>query len=185
MAGKPKDKADAGKQKPEKVKRKSNAGSKSKYTDEFPALAEGYARQGLSDVDIAKNLGISLETYYSYQKKHPKFFEAIREGKKPADLIVENALYKRCVGCTVEEEHTEISKGENGKQVVKKKIIKRQLPPDVNAARYWLSNRQKERWSNNPETAKEIDDSLPNLVVVEIGLNDKVVDNTIVNGEKE
>jgi hypothetical protein len=184
MAGKPIDKAEAGKQKPEK-ERKSNAGSKSKYTDEFPALAEGYARQGLSDVDIAKNLGISLETYYSYQKKHPKFFEAIREGKKPADLIVENALYKRCIGCTVEEEHTEVSQGENGRKIVKKKIIKKQLPPDVNAARYWLSNRQKERWSNNPETAKEIDESLPNLVVVEIGLNDKVVDNTVIDGEKE
>ena len=185
MAGKPEKKVDAGKRKPEDEKRKSNAGSKSKYTSEFPSLAEGYARQGLSDADIAKNLGISIETYYTYQQKHPEFFEAIREGKKPADLIVENALYKRCIGCVIEEEHSEIIKGENGKPIIKKKIIKKQLPPDVNAARYWLSNRQKERWSNNPETAKEIDESLPNLVVVEIGLNDKIVDNDVVDGGKE
>ena len=57
---------------------------RSKYDDGFPEIAEGYARRGLSDADIAKNLGISLDAYYRYQKLYSEFYEAIRRGKRPA-----------------------------------------------------------------------------------------------------
>ena len=163
MAGKPTKKADAGKQRHDK-KRKSNAGAKSKYDDSLPEIAEGYARRGLSDADIARNLGISLETYYSYQKKYVEFFEAIKRGKRPANIIVENALYKRCVGFEYDEVTQEIGKDEKGKQVVKKKIVKKHIVPDVNAIRFWLINREPDLWktirdeleNDNIEKVKDI-----------------------------
>lgn len=148
MAGKPIDKVDAGKRKPEKVKRKSNAGAKSKYDDTLPEIAEGYARRGLSDADIAKNLGISLDAYYRYQKQFPEFYEAIKRGKRPANIIVENALYKRCVGFEYDEVTQEIGKDEKGKQVIRKKTVKKHVVPDVNAIRFWLTNREPELWKN-------------------------------------
>lgn len=154
MAGKPKKKVDAGKQKSEK-KRKSNAGARSKYDDGFPEIAEGYARRGLSDADIAKNLGISLDAYYRYQKLYSEFYEAIRRGKRPANIIVENALYKRCVGFEYDEVTQEIGKDEKGKQVVKKKIVKKHIVPDINAIRFWLTNREPELWKNIREDIED------------------------------
>lgn len=131
-----------------KKNNKDKSGAKSKYEDTFPEVAEGYARRGLSDSDIAKNLGISLQSYYDYQKKFPEFLEAIRRGKRPANIIVENALYKRCVGFEYDEVTQEIGKDEKGKQVVKKKIVKKHIVPDVNAIRFWLTNREPELWKN-------------------------------------
>ena len=68
MAGKPIDKAEAGKRKPEK-ERKSNAGAKSKYDENFPALIEGFARRGMTDKAIAEALGISQDTFYRFLKQ--------------------------------------------------------------------------------------------------------------------
>lgn len=145
MAGKPKSKADAGKQKPEK-ERKSNAGAKSKYDPALADIAEGYARRGLSDADIAKNLGISLDAYYRYQKQFPEFYEAIKRGKRPANIIVENALFKRCVGFEFEEPSTETYVDEKGKKHVKKKTTTKYIIPDINAIRFWLINREPDLW---------------------------------------
>ena len=168
MAGKPKSRVEAGKQKPEK-ERKSNAGAKSKYDSTFPEVAEGYARRGLSDSDIAKNLGISLQSYYDYQKKFPEFLEAIRRGKRPANIIVENALYKRCVGFEYDEVTQEVGKDEKGKQVVKKKITQKHVVPDVNAIRFWLTNREPELWKNfreesGAENIEEIKETLSEFI---------------------
>lgn len=127
---------------------KDKSGAKSKYKDTFPEIAEGYARRGLSDSDIAKNLGISLQSYYDYQKKYPDFLEAIQRGKRPANIIVENALYKRCVGFEYDEVTQEIGKDEKGKQVIRKKTVKKYVVPDVNAIRFWLTNREPELWKN-------------------------------------
>jgi hypothetical protein len=145
MAGKPIDKAEAGKQKPEK-ERKSNAGAKSKYDPSLAEIAEGYARRGLSDADIAKNLGISLDAYYRYQKQHSEFYEAIKRGKRPANIIVENALFKRCIGYVLEEPTTETYVDDKGKKQVKRKVVTRHIIPDINAIRFWLINREPELW---------------------------------------
>ena len=163
MAGKPKDKVDAGKQKPEK-KDKSNAGARSKYDDGFPEIAEGYARRGLSDVDIAKNLGISLDAYYRYQKLYSEFYEAIKRGKRPANIIVENALFKRCIGFEFDEPSIETFVDKNGKQHVKKKTTTKYIIPDINAIRFWLINREPDLWktirdeleNDNIEKVKDI-----------------------------
>ena len=145
MARKPNSKVEAGKQKPEK-KAKGNAGAKSKYDDALPEIAEGYARRGLSDVDIAKNLGISLDAYYRYQKQFPEFYEAIRRGKRPANIIVENALFKRCIGFEFVEPSTETYVDDKGKKHVKKKTTTKYIMPDINAIRFWLINREPDLW---------------------------------------
>ena len=163
MAGKPIVKADAGKQKSKK-KDKSNAGARSKYDDGFPEIAEGYARRGLSDVDIAKNLGISLDAYYRYQKLYSEFYEAIKRGKRPANIIVENALFKRCIGFEFDEPSTESYVDEKGKKHVKKKTTTKYIIPDINAIRFWLINREPDLWktirdeleNDNIEKVKDI-----------------------------
>ena len=55
--------------------------AKSKYDkDTFPLLAEGFAREGLNDEQIAEKLGITTTPYYNYQIKYEEFREAIKRG---------------------------------------------------------------------------------------------------------
>lgn len=58
-------------------------GRSEKYNDDFPLLAEDYARQGMKDIDIARKLGISKQTFYNYQKIYIDFLDSIKKGKAP------------------------------------------------------------------------------------------------------
>jgi len=138
--------------------------AKKKYIEEdFPLLAQSYARQGLNDKQVAKKLGISLSTYYQYQVDHSDFSEAIKKGKSPVDIKVENALLKRALGFEYEEIHTEyrrLDKKKGGKSkegeepkaiptMIKK--IKKFIPPDVGACAFHLKNRDPKRWTDKHE----------------------------------
>ena len=61
-------------------------------------LVEAWARNGLTDEQIAKNLGISKDTFYKYKKEHTDFSDSLKRGKEVIDIEVENALLKRALG---------------------------------------------------------------------------------------
>lgn len=153
MAGKPKKSGKTQDDKP----RKSNAGARIKYNEDFPLLAEGFARRGLSDTQIATNLNINIDTYYRYQKVYPEFYEAIKRGKGPIDIEVENALLKSALGYDYEEVHTEIVKGssDGSKQSLKKKIVKKHQPGNLGAQIFWLVNRLPMIWKQRKDDDKK------------------------------
>lgn len=72
------------------------AKSKSEYwlTDDGLILLEGWARDGLTDEQIANNIGIVPSTFYDWKKKYPKFSDTLKKGKEVVDFEVENALLK-------------------------------------------------------------------------------------------
>jgi len=127
--------------------------AKSKYdANTFPLLAECYARDGLIDVDIAKKLGISHETYYTYKKKYPEFFDAIKRGKKPVDYEVVNSLLKRALGYSFQEKTTELEIDSNGvPKPAKIKTVEKHIPGDVTAMIFWLKNRKPDKWRDKQE----------------------------------
>ena len=117
----------------------------------FPLLAEKYARQGLSDTQIAANLGIVVGTFYKYQNEHIEFKEAIKRGKKPVDIEVENKLLKRALGYQYTEEQREIEMID-GQPVIKKiKTTTKEVAPDVGAIAFWLKNRNPNDWKERKE----------------------------------
>ena len=59
---------------------------------------EGWARNGLTDEQIADNMGISPSTLYEWKKKYSEISESLKRGKEVVDLQVENALLKRALG---------------------------------------------------------------------------------------
>ena len=74
--------------------------AKSKYeTDVKPRLIEieAWKRDGLTDEQICKNLGIVKDTFYKYKEKYTDFSDALKKGKEVADIEVENALFKRAI----------------------------------------------------------------------------------------
>ena len=71
-------------------------------------LVEKWKRDGLTELQIAKNLGISKATLEEYKKIHPDFLAAIKRGKEVFITEVENALAKRALGFEYEETKTYI-----------------------------------------------------------------------------
>jgi len=129
-------------------------GRTEKYEDTFPLLAEGYAREGMIDTEIAAKLGISHETFYQYQHKYPEFLEAIKRGKAPVDVEVENALLKRARGYEYEESTVEYKAKKDAEEKAKPISIKKttkQVVPDVTAQKFWLMNRKPDKWREKSE----------------------------------
>ena len=117
-------------------------------------LLEGWARDGLTDEQIAKNIGISRASLYEWKKKEVDIFDALKKGKEVIDFEVENALLKRALGYEYEEETYE-----NG---ILTKKVKKQVPPDTTAQIFWLKNRKKEQWREKVEVVKT-DEDLQNI----------------------
>jgi len=88
------------------AKKRRRTGRPSKYeTHVKPRLLEvaAWARDGLIDEQIAKNLGVAVSTFATYKNKFPELSEALKKGKDVVDIEVENALLKRALGYSYEE----------------------------------------------------------------------------------
>ena len=70
-------------------------------TDDGLLRIEGWARDGLTDKQIAHNMGVSEQTLNVWKKKYPSLFESLKRGKEVIDREVENALLKRALGYTI------------------------------------------------------------------------------------
>ena len=55
---------------------------------------EGWARDGLTDEQIAKNMGISHQTFYEWSRRFPEMSDTLKKGKAPVDREIENQLRK-------------------------------------------------------------------------------------------
>lgn len=62
--------------------------------EEKTLLLQGWARNGLTNEQIASNMDIVVSTLWEWRKKSPKISNALKIGKDEADIQVENALYK-------------------------------------------------------------------------------------------
>lgn len=127
---------------------------------------EAWARNGLTEEQIASNIGVGRSTLWQWKKKNEDVYNALRRGKEVVDIQVENALLKRALGYEVEEEKItqEVVDGVMRKKVEKTKKV---VMPDVTAQIYWLKNRKPEDWRDRREVSitqskedavKEIDD---------------------------
>lgn len=112
-------------------------------------LLEGWARDGLTDEQIAKNIGIATSTFYEWKKKELEFSEALKKGKEVIDFEVENALLKRALGYTITIEEEKLDK--YGDVHTLKKDV--HVPGDTTAQIFWLKNRQIKKWRDKVEIA--------------------------------
>ena len=111
---------------------------------------EAWARDGLTDEQLADKIGITATTLYDWKNKYPEISEALKRGKEVVDIEVENALLKRALGYEYTEERGEVSK-ENGKKSVKTTQTVKHVPPDVTAQIFWLKNRKSAVWRDKQQ----------------------------------
>lgn len=110
-------------------------------------LIEGWARDGLTDEQIAGNMGVSRSTLNSWKDKYPDILDSLKKGKEIVDRQVENALLKRALGYEYEEIKEKYEFGELSERT----ITKKQVIPDTTAQIFWLKNRKLKDWRDKQE----------------------------------
>ena len=83
-------------------------------------LLEGWARDGLTDEQIAHNMGITAKTLYAWKNEYSDICETLKKGKEVVDYQVENALLNKA------------------------------LSGDTTAQIFWLKNRRPDKWRDKP-----------------------------------
>lgn len=134
-------------------------------------LVKMWSRDGLTDQQIANNLGISESTLYEYKNKYPEFSETLKKSKEAADYEVENALYKRATGYTV----TETVEEQRDEKTLTKKTISKEIPGDVTAQIYWLKNRCPQKWRDRNEHISPQEKAIEKLDAVLLAIETQMV----------
>lgn len=134
--------------------------AKSKYeawlTDDGLLRIEGWARDGLTDEQIAHNMGISRKTLAEWKNKYAPISDTLKNSKEVVDRIVENALFKKACGYTVQvKKPIKVRKveynDETGKKIreveeIVETVEEVHVPADTTAQIFWLKNRKPEAW---------------------------------------
>lgn len=105
-------------------------------TEDGLTLLEGWARDGLTDEQISRNMGINKATIYDWKKRFADISNALKKGKEVVDYEVENALLEKAKG------------------------------GDVTAMIFWLKNRRPEKWRDKPvvDADREALEKLDNML---------------------
>ncbi|WP_426428650.1 helix-turn-helix domain-containing protein [Staphylococcus equorum] len=107
-------------------------------TSEKLVLIEGWAKDGLTNEQIAHNMGIHRATLNKWQKKSNNIDDALKRGKEVVDREVENSLHKNAVGFHyIEQQVTDTGEIVN---------LKKYSKPNTTAQIFWLKNRKPEQW---------------------------------------
>jgi transcriptional regulator with XRE-family HTH domain len=119
-----------------------------------------WARDGLTDEQIANNMGINVSTLYKWKNDNSEINDALKKGKEVVDIQVENALFKRAIGYTVTLEKDfklkEVVYDNNGKKVCEKEYLQmgheqQHVPADTTAQIFWLKNRKAAVWRDKQD----------------------------------
>lgn len=127
--------------------------AKGKYqewlTKEGLLRLQGWARDGLSDEQIATNMGITDSTFYEWKKKYSEISEVLKEGKDVVDRQVENALLKSALGY----KYDEVTEERRDDMLVVTKVVHKEVQPNTTAQIFWLKNRKRLEWRDRVENA--------------------------------
>ncbi len=96
-------------------------------TEDGLTLLEGWARDGLTNEQIAKNIGITAKTLYEWKKQFCEICNSLKKGKEVVDYEVENALLNKALG------------------------------GDTTAQIFWLKNRRPDKWRDKPDRPGDSD----------------------------
>lgn len=141
---------------------KKKQGAPTKFDDDYPRMAEvACAEGGFTDQKLALLFDVAKSTINEWKKDHPRFKEALKQGKDVFDTeVVEKAFFKRCVGFAYNETTREPMpfgtkidpksglEIEVTKMMVTKRVHKH-VVPDAKGCMDWLTNRAPDRWKKS------------------------------------
>lgn len=136
----------------------------------------GWARNGLTDEQIAHNIGITRKTLAEWKNKYSDISDTLKINKEIVDTQVENALLKRALGYSFTETTKERKLNDTiGKyEMVTTKEVVKEVTPDTTAQIFWLKNRKPEEWRDKKDVAVE-----GNINSVVSSMSDEALDERI------
>lgn len=117
-------------------------------TPPTPVLDMLVAYEGSSTVeDICRYLQITAKTYYAWMERSEAFQKAVLYLRGKADDAVVSSLHRRATGYDAVETKAVKVKDADGNEEVEVVEVLKHIPGDVQAQKFWLSNRQRDQWS--------------------------------------
>lgn len=133
------------------------------YGPKFDELVRKMAQMGWTNERIAEHMGISSDTLYLWCREHPSFLKNLKFGKVNRNAEVVDRLYDRAMG----EKIKAIKIFNNKGKIIKVPYIE-QLPVDVEAAKFILTNRT-DTWAEKTEQKVESTQSGgPPIILVKV-----------------
>lgn len=143
---------------------------------------ETMVENGATDKEVAIKLGIGYSTYKKYKATNDELKAILVQAKDKKNQAVEQAVYKNAVGYVYfEEVVTKVKREELAKDgatvlsqedVVINKIQK-YSKGDLAAQKYWLNNKQKMHWKEDPN---KVDNDKKLTKLKEKEINSKIID---------
>ena len=128
-------------------------------------LIEGWKRDGLSDEQVARNMGCSRSTLNVWRDKYPDISDALKKGREVVVREIENALIKRARGYDYEEttEELKFNRKTGRQELVVTKRVKKHMAPDTGAAAFVLKNLKPDVWKDRHVNQVEVSTELSKL----------------------
>lgn len=98
-----------------------------------------WVRLGMTDKQIAQNIGITTVTLYDWKRRFPTFAEAMNKAKTSLQLELEKSMQDLAMGKAYAEEVKTILDPNSGK-VVRVEKIRKQVPPNANLLMFLAKN---------------------------------------------
>lgn len=130
-------------------------------------LLQAWARDGYRMQDVAKKIGIRVQTLCEWRNRFPEIDAALKRGKEPVDVEVENKLLDSARGfyVTVREpmklKRVKQKQGEGRIEEEYVEYVERQIyiPPSQTAQIFWLKNRKPQQWREKREVVADVADN--------------------------
>jgi len=107
-------------------------------------LLRGWARDGVSEREIARRMGLRPLGLRIWKGRYPAIAEALSRTGEMADYQVEEALLRAATGYRYTEEKREET--EKGEKLV---VSEKEATPNVTAIGMWLKRRKPEIWDES------------------------------------
>ena len=118
------------------------------YTPEHASRARELCARGATNSDLAGRFGVARSTIGQWLSVHPKFAEAVQQGRGVADATAVESLFTRVTGYNHKVEKILFHRGEP-----RTATYTAHVPPETKACMYWLRNRRPEEWREISERA--------------------------------
>lgn len=106
-----------------------------------PKLAGALARQGMTNAEIARELGIEERTFYAWKAQYPDFSQEVLSGAESVNDRVEGAFLKRALGYDLRLKKEVVVGGQ-----LEEAVYDVHIAPEPGAALNWLKNRRPDKW---------------------------------------
>lgn len=149
-----------------------NVGSKKREDwekDEYRlTLLSVWRSTGMTNADIAKQMGITYKTLKEWMKESEPIKEALSTGKEELVKKLAGAMAQRAFGIEYEEVKTTVlgdvrkgSKAVENQQTVRIEKVTKRHAPDVGALCFMLTNLDPDNWKNRRNNDTNITGAVP------------------------